>query len=80
MHFKYSGLSSWRFNWSVNDEPTAMHEDWESLIFRKRFLKLNIAAISRLAHRRLFLTPEIHLHEIIDEHEEIQPRSQGLSS
>ena len=35
------------------------------------FLKLNVATIPRLDHRRLFLTCEVHLHEIIDEHEEI---------
>ena len=35
------------------------------------FPKVNVAGISRLDHRHLFLTSEIHLHEIIDEHEEI---------
>ena len=46
-------------------------EDWENLISRKKFLKLNIAAISRWSHRGLFLTCELQLHEIIDEYEEI---------
>ena len=52
---------------------TNCHEEWEDLICREilMFLKLNVATISRLDHRRLFLTCEVHLHEIINEHEEI---------